>query len=168
MNSSSVYSVRDWQTTREYTHPPRSSKPQQAIRGYQEAKQSKASEAHSAHHEGVSDAAALDRASTKRVLKLQGYSGLSESQITELTICTYIAHSLTSDGSIKELIMQARRIRYDVIEMEKTGKRQSLNSIYNTAKELFLRTPDNRGVGDVGGVGVFVNTSLSMNIDSFE
>ncbi|VDM52016.1 unnamed protein product [Angiostrongylus costaricensis] len=34
-----------------------------------------------------------------------------------------------------------------------------------TVKKLFLGTCDN---GGAGGVGVFVNTGLAMNIDSFE
>uniref|UniRef100_A0A0K0DE01 Craniofacial development protein 2-like n=1 Tax=Angiostrongylus cantonensis TaxID=6313 RepID=A0A0K0DE01_ANGCA len=36
---------------------------------------------------------------------------------------------------------------------------------YDTGEELFLGTCDSTGVG---GIGVLVNTSLSMNIDSFE
>ena len=62
-------------------------------------------------------------------------------------------------------MMQARRIRYDVIGLAETRRRHPLNVVYDTGEELFLGTCDHRGVG---GVGVLVNTSMAMNIDSFE
>uniref|UniRef100_A0A0K0D7N3 Endo/exonuclease/phosphatase domain-containing protein n=1 Tax=Angiostrongylus cantonensis TaxID=6313 RepID=A0A0K0D7N3_ANGCA len=56
-------------------------------------------------------------------------------------------------------------IRYDVISLAETRRCHPFNAAYDTGEELFLGTCDSRGVG---GVGVPVNTSLSMNIDSFE
>uniref|UniRef100_A0A0K0DHZ9 DUF4242 domain-containing protein n=1 Tax=Angiostrongylus cantonensis TaxID=6313 RepID=A0A0K0DHZ9_ANGCA len=56
-------------------------------------------------------------------------------------------------------------IRYDVIGLAETRRRHPFNAVYDTGEELFLGTCDSKGVGDVG---VLVNTSLSMNIDSFE
>uniref|UniRef100_A0A0K0CUL1 Endo/exonuclease/phosphatase domain-containing protein n=1 Tax=Angiostrongylus cantonensis TaxID=6313 RepID=A0A0K0CUL1_ANGCA len=82
-----------------------------------------------------------------------------------VTICTYNARTLASEYSIDDLLMQARMIRYDVIDVAETRRCHLLNAVYDTGKELFLGTCDSRGVG---GVGVLVNTSLSMNIDSFE
>uniref|UniRef100_A0A0K0CWL3 Endo/exonuclease/phosphatase domain-containing protein n=1 Tax=Angiostrongylus cantonensis TaxID=6313 RepID=A0A0K0CWL3_ANGCA len=82
-----------------------------------------------------------------------------------VTICTYNARSLASESSIEDLLMQARMIRYDVIRLAETRRRHPFNAVYDTGEELFLGTCDSRGVG---GVGVLVNTSLSMNIDSFE
>uniref|UniRef100_A0A0K0DDG5 Endonuclease n=1 Tax=Angiostrongylus cantonensis TaxID=6313 RepID=A0A0K0DDG5_ANGCA len=82
-----------------------------------------------------------------------------------VTICTYNARTLASESSIEDLLMQARMIRYDVIGLAETRQRHSFNAIYDTGEELFLGTCDIRGVG---GVGVLVNTSLSMNIDLFE
>ncbi|VDM53338.1 unnamed protein product [Angiostrongylus costaricensis] len=82
-----------------------------------------------------------------------------------VTICTYNARTLASEFSIEDLLMQAGRIRYRVIGLAETRKRQPFNAVYDTGEELFLGTCDSRGVG---GVGVFVNTSLSMKIDSFE
>ncbi|KIH57821.1 hypothetical protein ANCDUO_11984 [Ancylostoma duodenale] len=61
--------------------------------------------------------------------------------------------------------MQARKIRYDVIGLTETRRHRPLNATFDTGEELFLGTCDSRGVG---GVGVFVNTNLAMNIDSFE
>ncbi|KIH69408.1 hypothetical protein ANCDUO_00248 [Ancylostoma duodenale] len=61
--------------------------------------------------------------------------------------------------------MQARKIRYDVIGLTKTRRHRPLNATFDTGEELFLGTCDSRGVG---GVGVFVNTNLVMNVDSFE
>ncbi|VDM60832.1 unnamed protein product [Angiostrongylus costaricensis] len=82
-----------------------------------------------------------------------------------VTICTYNARTLASESSIKDLLMQARRIRYDVIGPAETRRRQPFNAVYDTGEELLLETCDSRGVGSIG---VLVNTSLSMNIDSFE
>uniref|UniRef100_A0A0K0DP95 BLUF domain-containing protein n=1 Tax=Angiostrongylus cantonensis TaxID=6313 RepID=A0A0K0DP95_ANGCA len=56
-------------------------------------------------------------------------------------------------------------IRYDVIGLAETRRRHPFNAVYDTGEELFLRTCDIRGVG---GVGILVSTSSSMNIDSFE
>uniref|UniRef100_A0A0K0CY51 Craniofacial development protein 2-like n=1 Tax=Angiostrongylus cantonensis TaxID=6313 RepID=A0A0K0CY51_ANGCA len=44
-------------------------------------------------------------------------------------------------------------------------RRHPINAVCDIGEELFLATCDSRGVD---GVGVLVNTSLSMNIDSFE
>uniref|UniRef100_A0A0K0DKZ9 Reverse transcriptase domain-containing protein n=1 Tax=Angiostrongylus cantonensis TaxID=6313 RepID=A0A0K0DKZ9_ANGCA len=49
-------------------------------------------------------------------------------------------------------------IKYDVIGLAETRRRHPFNAVYDTGEELFLGTCDSRGV----------NTSLSMNIDSFE
>uniref|UniRef100_A0A0K0CWC7 Endo/exonuclease/phosphatase domain-containing protein n=1 Tax=Angiostrongylus cantonensis TaxID=6313 RepID=A0A0K0CWC7_ANGCA len=56
-------------------------------------------------------------------------------------------------------------IRYDVIGLAETRRRHPFTAVYDSGEELFLETCDSKGVG---GVGVLVNTSLSMNIDSFE
>uniref|UniRef100_A0A0K0CU12 Endonuclease/exonuclease/phosphatase domain-containing protein n=1 Tax=Angiostrongylus cantonensis TaxID=6313 RepID=A0A0K0CU12_ANGCA len=56
-------------------------------------------------------------------------------------------------------------IRYDVIGLAETRRHRPFNAVYDTGEEMFLGTCDIRGVG---GVGVIINTSLSMNIDSFE
>ncbi|VDM60705.1 unnamed protein product [Angiostrongylus costaricensis] len=82
-----------------------------------------------------------------------------------VTICTYNARTLASESSIEDLFMQARRIGYGVIDLAETRRRQPFNAVYDIGEELFLGTCDSRGVG---GVGVLVNTSLSMNINSFE
>ncbi|KAK6762626.1 hypothetical protein RB195_023374 [Necator americanus] len=62
-------------------------------------------------------------------------------------------------------MMQARKIKCDVIRLTETRRRHPLNAVYETGKELFLGTFNSRGVG---GVGVLVNTSMAKNIDSFE
>ncbi|VDM62358.1 unnamed protein product [Angiostrongylus costaricensis] len=80
-----------------------------------------------------------------------------------VTICVYNARALASEFLIED--MQARRIRYDVIGLAETKRRHPFNAVYDTGEELFPATCDS---GGVGGVAVPVNTSLSMNIDSFE
>uniref|UniRef100_A0A0K0DCH7 Acyl-CoA_dh_N domain-containing protein n=1 Tax=Angiostrongylus cantonensis TaxID=6313 RepID=A0A0K0DCH7_ANGCA len=76
------------------------------------------------------------------------------------TICTCNARTLASESSI----VQAR-IGHDVIGLAETRRHHPFNAVYDTGEGLFLGTCDNRGVGCVG---VLVNTSLSMNIGSFE
>ncbi|KAK6757302.1 hypothetical protein RB195_015244 [Necator americanus] len=84
---------------------------------------------------------------------------------TRITICTYNACTLASEAAIEDLMMQARKIKYDVIGLTETRRRHPLNAVYETGEELFLGTCDSRGVG---GVGVLVNTRTAKNIDSFE
>ncbi|VDO70466.1 unnamed protein product [Heligmosomoides polygyrus] len=62
-------------------------------------------------------------------------------------------------------MMQARKIKYDVIGLIETRRHHSLHAAYGSGEELFLGTCDSRGVG---GVDVLVNTHLAMNIDSYE
>ncbi|KAK6755827.1 hypothetical protein RB195_014298 [Necator americanus] len=82
-----------------------------------------------------------------------------------MTICTYNARTLASEAAIEDLMVQAKKIKYDVIGLTETRRRHSLNAVFETGEELFLGTCDSRGVG---GVGVLVNTSMAQNIDSFE
>ncbi|EYB83630.1 hypothetical protein Y032_0332g2772 [Ancylostoma ceylanicum] len=82
-----------------------------------------------------------------------------------MTICTFNARTLASEASIEDLMVQARKIRYDVIGLTETRRHRPLNATFDTGEELSLGTCDSRGVG---GVGVLVNTNLAMNIDSFE
>ncbi|ETN83117.1 hypothetical protein NECAME_07587 [Necator americanus] len=82
-----------------------------------------------------------------------------------MTICTYNARTLASEAAVEDLMMQARKIMYDVIGLTETRRRHHLNAVNESGKELFLGTCDSRGVG---GVGVLVNASMAKNIDSFE
>ncbi|ETN74037.1 hypothetical protein NECAME_13261 [Necator americanus] len=81
-----------------------------------------------------------------------------------MTICTYNARTLASEA-IEDLMMQAKKIKYDVIGLTETRRRHALNAVYENGEELFLGTCGSR---DVGGVGVLVNTSMAKSIDSFE
>ncbi|ETN78633.1 hypothetical protein NECAME_10219 [Necator americanus] len=82
-----------------------------------------------------------------------------------MTICTYNARTLASEAAIEDLMMQAKKIKYEVIGLTETRRRHPLDAVYETGEELFLGTCDSRGVG---GVGVLVNTSMAKNIDSFK
>ncbi|VDM61759.1 unnamed protein product [Angiostrongylus costaricensis] len=62
-----------------------------------------------------------------------------------VTLCTYNARTLASESSIEELLMQARRIKYDVIGLAETRRRQLFNAVYDTGEEMFLGTCDSRG-----------------------
>ncbi|KAK6761361.1 hypothetical protein RB195_022430 [Necator americanus] len=96
---------------------------------------------------------------------LQQSCRLPKRKRTRIAICTYNAHTLASEAAIEDLMMQAKKIKYDVIGLTETRRRHPLNAVYETGEEPFLETCDSRGVG---GVGVLVNTSMAKNIDSFE
>ncbi|ETN74712.1 endonuclease/exonuclease/phosphatase family protein [Necator americanus] len=82
-----------------------------------------------------------------------------------MAICTYNARTLASEAAIEDLMIQAKKIKYDVTGLTEMTQRHRLNAVYETGEELFSGTCDSRGVG---GVGVLVNTSMAKNIDSFE
>ncbi|KAK6743517.1 hypothetical protein RB195_010660 [Necator americanus] len=84
---------------------------------------------------------------------------------TRMAICTYNARTLASEAAIEDLMMQAKKIKYDVIGLTETRRRHPLNAVYEPGEELFLGTCDSRGVC---GVGILINTSMAKNIDSFE
>ncbi|VDO83171.1 unnamed protein product [Heligmosomoides polygyrus] len=79
--------------------------------------------------------------------------------------CTYNARTLASEASVEDLMMQARKINYDVSGLTETRGRHPLHAAYDSGEELFLKTCDNRVVA---GVGDLLNTHLAMNIDSYE
>uniref|UniRef100_A0A0K0DHH0 DUF4242 domain-containing protein n=1 Tax=Angiostrongylus cantonensis TaxID=6313 RepID=A0A0K0DHH0_ANGCA len=87
------------------------------------------------------------------------------SRRTNVTICTYNARTLASESTVKNLIMQTRKIGCDVTGLAEERRRHPFNADYDTGEELFLGSYDKR---EVGGVSIHVTTSLSMNIDSFE
>ncbi|ETN82007.1 hypothetical protein NECAME_17810, partial [Necator americanus] len=72
-----------------------------------------------------------------------------------MRICTYNASTFASEAVIEDLMMQAKKIKYDVIGLTETRRRHALNAVYETGEELLSGTCDSRGVG---GVGVLVNT----------
>ncbi|KAK6735948.1 hypothetical protein RB195_018919 [Necator americanus] len=67
-----------------------------------------------------------------------------------MAICTYNTRTLASEAAIEDLMMQAKKIKYDVIGPTETRPRHPLNAVYETGEELFLGTCDSRGVGGVG------------------
>ncbi|KAK6741183.1 hypothetical protein RB195_009190 [Necator americanus] len=65
-----------------------------------------------------------------------------------MTICTYNARALASEAAIEDLMMQAKKIEYDVIGLTETRRRHPLNALYETGVELFLGACNIR----VGGI----------------
>ncbi|KAK6734158.1 hypothetical protein RB195_017748 [Necator americanus] len=82
-----------------------------------------------------------------------------------MTICAYNARTLGPEAAIKDLMMQAKKVKYDAISATEKRRCHHLNASFEIGEELFLGTCDSRGVG---GVGVLVNSSMAKNIDSFE
>ncbi|ETN82465.1 hypothetical protein NECAME_07954 [Necator americanus] len=66
-----------------------------------------------------------------------------------MAICTYNARTLASEAAIEDLMMQAKKIKYDVIGLTETKRRHPLNAVYESGEELFLGTCYSRGVGGV-------------------
>ncbi|KAK6735759.1 hypothetical protein RB195_018787 [Necator americanus] len=62
-----------------------------------------------------------------------------------MAICTYNARALASKAAIEDLMMQAKKIKYDVIGLAETRRRHPLNAVHETGEELFLGTCDSRG-----------------------
>ncbi|KAK6750403.1 hypothetical protein RB195_002401 [Necator americanus] len=71
---------------------------------------------------------------------------------------------LPPEAVIEDLMMQARKIKYDVIGLTETRQRPPLNAVYGTGEELFT----GRNSRGAGGVCVLGNTSMEKNIDTFE
>ncbi|XP_054995956.1 uncharacterized protein LOC129405019 [Sorex araneus] len=82
-----------------------------------------------------------------------------------MTVCTFSTLMLASEASIEDLMVQAQKIKYDIIGLTEMRRHQSHDAIFDTGEELFLGTCDSRGIN---GIGVLVNINLAMSIDSFE
>ncbi|KAK6757799.1 hypothetical protein RB195_015554 [Necator americanus] len=82
-----------------------------------------------------------------------------------MTICHNNARTFASDVAIEDLMMQASKFKNAVIRLTETRQCHPHNLVYETAEGQFLETSNSCGVG---GVSVFVNTNMTMNIDSFE
>ncbi|KAK6760595.1 hypothetical protein RB195_021890 [Necator americanus] len=73
--------------------------------------------------------------------------GFFETEKTRMTISAYNARPLASDAAVEDLIMQARRFKYDVIGLTEMRRHHPLNAVYVTGEELFFGACDSRGVG---------------------
>ncbi|VDO71987.1 unnamed protein product [Haemonchus placei] len=82
-----------------------------------------------------------------------------------MAICTFNARALASKACIEDLMMQNRKIKYDVVGLTETRRHRQLHATFEMGEGLFLGTCDSRGVG---GVDVLVNTHLAINIDLYE
>ncbi|VDO69452.1 unnamed protein product [Haemonchus placei] len=78
--------------------------------------------------------------------------------MTKMATCTFNARTLASVACIEDLMMLARKIKYDVIGLTETRRHRA---VIETGEELFLGTCDSRGVG---GVGALVYMQLAINI----
>ncbi|ETN78433.1 hypothetical protein NECAME_02870 [Necator americanus] len=53
-----------------------------------------------------------------------------------MTFCTYNTRTLASEAAIKDLIMQAKKTKYDVIGLTETRRRHLLNAEHATVEVL--------------------------------
>ncbi|VDO96383.1 unnamed protein product [Heligmosomoides polygyrus] len=84
-----------------------------------------------------------------------------------MTICTYNASTLVSEASVEDLMMQARKIKYDVIGLTETRRHHPLHAAYDSGEELFLGTCNSRGVGGVA-LTAFVAYAPTSDYDDEE
>ncbi|XGW34710.1 hypothetical protein V3C99_018596 [Haemonchus contortus] len=64
-----------------------------------------------------------------------------------MAICAFNALTLASEACIEDLMMQARKVKYDVIGLTETRRHRPLHVAFETGEGLFLGTCDSRGVG---------------------
>uniref|UniRef100_A0A0K0D386 Endo/exonuclease/phosphatase domain-containing protein n=1 Tax=Angiostrongylus cantonensis TaxID=6313 RepID=A0A0K0D386_ANGCA len=83
-----------------------------------------------------------------------------------VTICTYNARTIAFES--EDLVMQARMVRYDVIGLAETRRRNPFNTVYDTGEELFHGTCDSRGVGGVAFSSTQVCPSTSIHFNSLQ
>ncbi|XGW28516.1 hypothetical protein V3C99_008356 [Haemonchus contortus] len=72
-----------------------------------------------------------------------------------MAIRTFNPQTLASEACIEDLLMQARKIKYDVVELTETRMHHPLHAVFETEEELFLGTCDSGGVGGVA-LAIFV------------
>ncbi|KAK6733509.1 hypothetical protein RB195_017330 [Necator americanus] len=83
-----------------------------------------------------------------RPVKTDYPSMLPKRKRTRMTNCTYKARTRASGAAIEDLMMQAKKIKYDIIGLTEMRRRHSLNAVYKTGEELFLGTCGSRDVGN--------------------
>ncbi|XGW28597.1 hypothetical protein V3C99_008400 [Haemonchus contortus] len=118
--------------------------------------------------------AALGRVVLGRLPKSEGRSRLLERRKTKIAICAVNATSwlassnlryvLSSETCVENLMVQAMKIKYDVIGLSKTRRHRLLHAVLEIAEALFLRACDSKGAG---GVDFLIPTLLGMNSFSF-
>ncbi|VDO92846.1 unnamed protein product [Heligmosomoides polygyrus] len=73
-----------------------------------------------------------------------------------MTICTYNARTLPLEAFIEDLMLQARKIKYDVIGLTETRRHHPLHA---------LTTPEKNCSSECATAE---DTHLAVNIDSYE
>ncbi|VDO37087.1 unnamed protein product [Haemonchus placei] len=72
------------------------------------------------------------------LLRSQGYDRLPERRRTKTVICTLNARAIASEACIEDLLMQARKIKYDLIGLNEKRRYRLSHATFETGKELFL------------------------------
>ncbi|ETN71276.1 hypothetical protein NECAME_14300 [Necator americanus] len=70
---------------------------------------------------------------------LQESSRLPKRKRTRMAICTYSARTFASEAAIEDLMMQAKKIKYDVIGLTETRRRHPLNAVERDWRRIVLR-----------------------------
>ncbi|VDM56801.1 unnamed protein product [Angiostrongylus costaricensis] len=76
----------------------------------------------------------------ERLLKSQGQWTQPGFQRTMVKICTYNPRTLASESSMEDSLVQARRIKHDVIGLAETRRRQPFKAVYDSGEKLLLGT----------------------------
>ncbi|KAK6735684.1 hypothetical protein RB195_018736 [Necator americanus] len=102
---------------------------------------------------------------------LQEPSGHQKQKRTRMAICTRNAPTFAWEAANEEPMMQARKIKYDVIGFI-IRRCHPLSVVYETGEELFLVTCDSRGVsgdktrrGSTPALNIFMAYALRSNYE---
>ncbi|KAL6738932.1 hypothetical protein Aduo_012428 [Ancylostoma duodenale] len=85
-------------------------------------------------------------------------------RVSHLIACTYNCRSVSSAAQLSALIEEAQRIKYDVIGLSETKRKEPLTCTWNNGTAVFLGA---RKTGSTsGGVGFIVAPNFARNITS--
>ncbi|XGW25766.1 hypothetical protein V3C99_006846, partial [Haemonchus contortus] len=81
---------------------------------------------------GLLDSAVLDRYTlcSSQAIHAYGQNRLPKRRRTKMAICTFNARTLASEACIEDLMMQARKIKYDVIGLTETRRHRPLHAVF--------------------------------------
>ncbi|PIO66770.1 hypothetical protein TELCIR_11504, partial [Teladorsagia circumcincta] len=83
---------------------------------------------------------------------------------SQLIACTYNCRSISSAAQLSALIDEARRIKYRVIDLSETKRKESLSCTWTYGTSVFLGARKSNSTS--GGVGFIVSPEFSKHVRS--
>ncbi|KAK6058573.1 endonuclease/exonuclease/phosphatase family protein [Cooperia oncophora] len=101
------------------------------------------------------------------VLGVNGQPRLRRRRMNDyLDICTYNCRTLSMEASLRTLLHQSRKIRYDIICLQETKAKEAFTRKMDEGQLLVIGQKNL--VRNSGGVGFLVNRSIESNVHSHE